>query len=265
MFIYLYSSRVGVWMSSIEEIIEKLKLNYKKLFDNYTDKFDKFDNLSIEDITLREDLIDSILDLEHDLKGMLNIKRQQLEKSIEPYNQVLTTIEDDYIEEIKKLENQIHIHIGNKQSLIYKNEVDRGVYYSTEELNILVCYIYYENKKLYYAFGNSSDEGTELVRLELSNNNIPRNRKYVINTLNNMLEALKTLDKTSFITPSGGKRIAPAAPAYKLNGEKVSLLINKKKLHRSVYVRGNGNGKAKYCKINNEFVLLSKLKNKIIE
>jgi hypothetical protein len=60
---------------------------------------------------------------------------------------------------------------------------------------------------------------------------------------------------------SGGKRIAPA---YKLNGEKVSLLINKKKLHRSVYVKGNGNGKAKYCKINNEFVLLSKLKNKII-
>jgi hypothetical protein len=60
----------------------------------------------------------------------------------------------------------------------------------------------------------------------------------------------------------GGKRIAPAVPAYKLNGEKVSLLINKKKLHRSVYVKGNG--KAKYCKINNEFVLLSKLKNKII-
>ena len=61
----------------------------------------------------------------------------------------------------------------------------------------------------------------------------------------------------------GGKRtVAPAAPAYKLNGEKVHLLINKKKLHRSVYVKGNG--KAKYCKINYEFVLLSKLKNKII-
>ena len=63
-------------------------------------------------------------------------------------------------------------------------------------------------------------------------------------------------------TNKGGKRTAPAAPAYKLNGEKVHLLINKKKLHRSVYVKGNG--KAKYCKINYEFVLLSKLKNKII-
>lgn len=62
------------------------------------------------------------------------------------------------------------------------------------------------------------------------------------------------------VVANGGKK---ASSTYKLNGDKVSLLINKKKLHRSVYVRGNG--KAKYCKINNEFVLLSKLKNKVIE
>jgi len=60
----------------------------------------------------------------------------------------------------------------------------------------------------------------------------------------------------------GGKRIAAsAATAYKSNGDKVHLLIDNKRLHRSIYVKG----KAKYCKINNEFVLLSKLKNKIIE
>ena len=65
------------------------------------------------------------------------------------------------------------------------------------------------------------------------------------------------------IQQQGGK--PTTTPVYKLNGEKVSLLINKTKLHRSVYVKGNGNRKVKYCKINNEFVLLSKLKNKIIE
>jgi hypothetical protein len=32
-----------------------------------------------------------------------------------------------------------------------------------------------------------------------------------------------------------------------------------------IVMKGQGNGKAKYCKINKEFVLLSKLKNKIIE
>ena len=60
----------------------------------------------------------------------------------------------------------------------------------------------------------------------------------------------------------GGKRTAHTASAYKSTGDKVLLLIDNKKLHRSIYVKGNG--KAKYCKINNEFVLLSKLKNKII-
>ena len=63
---------------------------------------------------------------------------------------------------------------------------------------------------------------------------------------------------------TGGKRIAAhAASAYKSNGDKVVLLIDNKKLHRNIYVKGNG--KAKYCKINNEFILLSKLKNRIIE
>jgi hypothetical protein len=71
---------------------------------------------------------------------------------------------------------------------------------------------------------------------------------------------IENLNDNQETIPSGGKRTA--APAYKLNGEKVHLLINKKKIYRSVYVKGNG--KAKYCKINYEFVLLSKLKNKII-
>ena len=65
-------------------------------------------------------------------------------------------------------------------------------------------------------------------------------------------------------TPAkGGKRIAHAASAsaYKSTGVKVFLLINNKRLHRSIYVKG----KAKYCKINNEFILLSKFKNKIID
>ena len=50
---------------------------------------------------------------------------------------------------------------------------------------------------------------------------------------------------------------------YKLNGEKVVLLHNNKKIQRSIYTKGKG--KTKYCKINNEFILLSKLKNKVIE
>jgi hypothetical protein len=48
---------------------------------------------------------------------------------------------------------------------------------------------------------------------------------------------------------------------YKLNGEKVVLLHKNKKVQRSIYVKGNG--KTKYCKIDHQYILLSKLKNKI--
>jgi hypothetical protein len=48
---------------------------------------------------------------------------------------------------------------------------------------------------------------------------------------------------------------------YRLNGEKVVLLHKNKKVQRSIYVKGNG--KTKYCKIDHQYILLSKLKNKI--
>jgi hypothetical protein len=76
-----------------------------------------------------------------------------------------------------------------------------------------------------------------------------------LSLLSKLYKELKELKESK-----GGK--LTTTPVYKLNGEKVSLLINKKKVHRSVYVKGNS--KAKYCKINKEFVLLSKFKNKII-
>jgi hypothetical protein len=82
----------------------------------------------------------------------------------------------------------------------------------------------------------------------------------------NMVDIFKGLFRSSIkVAPSqpsssGGKKVSTA---YKSTGDKVHLFIDNKKLHRSIYVKGNG--KAKYCKINNEFVLLSKLKNKVIE
>ena len=54
----------------------------------------------------------------------------------------------------------------------------------------------------------------------------------------------------------GGKKTT-----YRLNGEKVILLHKNKKVQRSIYVKGKG--KTKYCKIDHQYILLSKLKNKI--
>jgi hypothetical protein len=188
------------------------------------------------------------------------------------------------IEKIEELETNITNLLKNPLLIThsFKELQNMKIIYETSQGSKLIS-LYYNTRadKLLYKIGIS-----DIIPLPIVFT--PIDTIYTLETLyecNNLLTKM-IFDRTRDIfdrTPpanvnsrglsrglSGGKRIAPAAstaptaPAYKLNGEKVSLLINKKKLHRSVYVRGNGNGKAKYCKINNEFVLLSKLKNKII-
>jgi hypothetical protein len=68
-----------------------------------------------------------------------------------------------------------------------------------------------------------------------------------------LLQSLSTSQKTQ---SGSGKKTT-----YRLNGEKVVLLHKNKKVQRSIYVKGNG--KTKYCKIDHQYILLSKLKNKI--
>jgi hypothetical protein len=78
---------------------------------------------------------------------------------------------------------------------------------------------------------------------------------------NHMLELSKInlligdLDKkfTIINEQTGGK-----ATKYKSTGITVFILYKKKKYNRTIYVKDKGN--TKYCKINNEYILLSKLK-----
>jgi hypothetical protein len=59
--------------------------------------------------------------------------------------------------------------------------------------------------------------------------------------------------KLSFYKASGGN-----PPKYKSTGKAVYILYKKKKYKRTIYVKDKR--KTKYCKINNEYILLSKLK-----
>jgi len=72
-----------------------------------------------------------------------------------------------------------------------------------------------------------------------------------------VLQDLRTRLASATQPTTGGSK----KTTYRLNGEKVVLLYKNKKVQRSIYVKGNG--KTKYCKINKEYVLLSKVKNKI--
>lgn len=161
--------------------------------------------------------------------------------------------------EILKLKNTYTY--SNKDYLILKKEEKKEDWQTGTSTDSF--YLLYKDGQLYTGKTekwtnreNINFEDPPDLQPELLND---QSEDVYINLFNELYEELLQEN-----TPStGGKRIASAASTYKSNGDKVLLLINKKKLHRSIYVKGNG--KAKYCKINNEFVLLSKLKNKVIE
>ena len=83
--------------------------------------------------------------------------------------------------------------------------------------------------------------------------NFKRGLRFLIYVRKDAKSETSAESSSSPLPPTGGKKIK-----YILNGRKVSLLHNNKKLQRSIYVKENG--KAKYCKINKEYILLSKLK-----
>jgi hypothetical protein len=84
-------------------------------------------------------------------------------------------------------------------------------------------------------------------------------KKYGINFVKNLTDRINTNNTSS--QPSTSSTGGSKKTTYRLNGEKVVLLYKNKKVQRSIYVKGNG--KTKYCKIDHQYILLSKLKNKI--
>jgi len=208
---------------------------------------------------LREFIIQKIKELEVNICGYMNM---------------------EYIMNYIKKQKYVDDELPENMMVIY-------VEYNLEEIETsfgfktLYYYLYYNKitKKLSYKIhGNPYTQITPLYHSDMSQFSVI-DTLYTLKVLHDFIKILPTIspNKTMFgrikdmfssnrvgQAPSVGGNPIATAPSYKLNGEKVHLLINKKKLHRSVYVKDKGNGKAKYCKINNEFVLLSKLKNKVI-
>ena len=142
------------------------------------------------------------------------------------------------------LKGNEYIILASKESIEYPQ--GRGGYSKT------ISYILYKHDELYTATTEEvNNNKVEKISL-LESSNLSYTFSGIYDKLYDKLEGLSL--------STGGNK---ASTAYKSTGDKVRLFIDNKKLHRSIYVKGNG--KAKYCKINNEFVLLSKLKNKVIE
>ena len=264
-----------------DDKIRELKEGYDKLFTNYRENND---NLRQEGRVKRRDLLTTLSKLEKDI----GIEEYEKENEKKKKAISVTTVDNSQeIQDLKKLRDRIFnlkdIPVNDKTHFYLK-------VYTFDNGNESKYYLYKLKDDLYYKRVNIGYDLKENVVKDLTSLytiiEFPNHNDYDIK---NMLEILKGYVEDKNIQPetsitgrvregvygllgsmnplratgaTGGKRNAHAASAYKSTGDKVLLLIDNKKLHRSIYVKGNG--KAKYCKINNEFILLSKLKNKII-
>ena len=218
----------------IDEILSKAKENTDKikLLEGIVSKA----NGLISSIRKEERIKDSHKEL---IKKQKDIEDKKLK--------ILKYINDNNYkgEGVIVLKGNEYIILASKESIEYPQ--GRGGYSKT------IYYILYKHDELYTATTEEVNNNNKVEKISLlESSNLSYTFSGIYDKLYDKLEGLSL--------STGGKKVSTA---YKSTGDKVRLFIDNKKLHRSIYVKGNG--KAKYCKINNEFVLLSKLKNKVIE
>ena len=107
-------------------------------------------------------------------------------------------------------------------------------------------------------FRSSEQEAFDILLYNINSKILESQAPHTVSKQKKSFNPFTSFWKNPSTSSVGGQKLT-----YKLNGEKVALLHNNKKIQRSIYTKGKG--KTKYCKINNEFILLSKLKNKIIQ
>jgi hypothetical protein len=177
------------------------------------------------------------------------IKKISILKNIEKSNSYITNRLDTvlfeyYILYIKGVNELFGAYI------IYNTErKDSGVYHS----------------KIYNLKFMDSEQKTFDILLYNINSKIIESQVSQVSQVSHTVSKQKRLFNpfTSFWNKSSTSSIGGQKSTYKLNGENIALLHNNKKIQRSIYTKEKG--KTKYCKINNKFILLSKLKNKIIK
>jgi hypothetical protein len=222
-----------------------------KLINEFND-LDKLNNikdtLNVYIITLKSQEIVDILS-EYDITKfekiiIYNEKYIILSKNKEHYRR------NKHPNDLDVYKNKYILYNINDKNL-YKAKIDfqEGVNVKAKRIN---------NETIIRVNENKYDDNTELQMFNELYDSIVIKKEYIIYKEESE-QKRGILSKLTSLFTGGNKK----SSTYKLNGEKIALLHNNKKIQRSIYTKEKG--KTKYCKINNEFILLSKLKNKIIK
>jgi hypothetical protein len=230
------------------------------IINNALDKADTTNDNKERALAICTTALEKSMDLKDVVKRFINKKMEEISKGYEG-------IDTDEVKELLKAKLLELRNDLEKKKDITGDEAKAYLVNVGQIIADKVGQTYNNNKDitLEIALNNISQQGDKLKTkvlqgVENAKQSLEVAGSYGANALQSFSSRLASRLAPRLATPitptSGGKKTT-----YRLNGEKVVLLHKNKKVQRSIYVKGNG--KTKYCKIDHQYILLSKLKNKI--
>lgn len=223
---------------------------FYQLFEDYNEY--NFDKTDITIINRRIELLEKILKLE-------NYRRDLLQEILDIESaEKLEEIDQTMQENRSKLNDEINIKFDEiirnieilkddqkKNKNHKKNQIYNGSFISENSTgSYTVKYTVYYNEDNSLDIKRDDDKTHNISKEKLLGNDFFRD---LINDIYKHLQIILHQNQ------NGGKK-----QKYKLTDKKVTISYKNKPITRNIYIKAKT--KTQYCKINNEFVLLSKLK-----
>jgi hypothetical protein len=208
-----------------EDAIEKVLDGLYKIIDDTKTKYDGV-------IVVKNDVVRNYLEVISSLKENVKIKLRN----------GITISEND----IKDIEESIH----KLQEKL--NEIENRSYDNVARYEYLISTPIYRYRSEFIELRNIYKDSKVYLDFYISVKGYKDKLEGLESEIEELIVGIEEL-KIKYI--QGGGRVVVK---YKSTGEHVNILYNKRKLKRCVYEKTKGRGE--YCKINNKYILLSKLK-----
>jgi hypothetical protein len=273
---YLYKKRLlnsSQYDSIINEYLNKKKIQppTRQSADPPPPPLTTINEDSREEDSREEDLREEDLREEEDSQEYREIygepfepteeQKRNLDRVIERSSQMQTSRQRTQVTKEHMEEAKVFDQNNNFKITFLKEEISKN--YSNLNSLLLPNGVTFTNNKLSYIGDNTAkrsliekfNKSHKYQSVSVSESDSEKLNSILSNNVNYLFELNQLLNylKEPSSYKSGGK---PAK--YKSTGITVFILYKNKKYNRAIYVKDKG--KTKYCKINNEYILLSKLK-----
>jgi hypothetical protein len=247
-------------LKTIQTVDEKrTKINFQMVTRFFRDK-GQFENIETILKNLKTDLetITSKRNSHEENKRNINedpkAKAKDKLKKITQLNDEISNLNKNItkrIDELNNIKDALILDYNDKNNVTETDEKNKIVEMFKRHFFIKLKDIGFEDKYLEHFISDNSDNKNTTVSTDSSDSTVETDESKEEELEGELGKRLKDFKKTQ---KSGGK----LTTKYKSTGESVYILYKRKKIKRCVYVKAKGRGK--YCKVDGEYKLLSKLK-----